>query len=181
MKSEFVCLLGCLAGAEWNWINKNSGWQVLGTCRNTCTTRPSQDSAGSWKGKFKVGLDILWLQKTAQCAIVNSSFVSTVNIIHVLSSFALVIQQGTRAITKDCLTIWILSADFNCLPGNTFDHSPALNSKEGLLPDTSCCFLPATRVTHHFCSMFMAVHSHCTEMCVHKSSLVLLSSHLCSF
>lgn len=45
MKSEFVCLLRSLAGAEWSCINKNSGWQMLGSCRNTCTNEPSQDSA----------------------------------------------------------------------------------------------------------------------------------------
>lgn len=135
MKSEFVCSLRCLSGPEWNCINKNSGWQMLGTCRNTYTAGPSQDSAGSWKEKSKMCIDTLAPENSYMCCIwFPLAFIFNASIIHVLSSFALVIQPGRTAVTEDYLTIWILSVDFNCLPGNTFDHSHALSPKESLLP-----------------------------------------------
>lgn len=51
MKSEFVCLPRSFGVAEWSWINKNSGYQMLDSSRNTCTVGPSQSSAGGMKGK----------------------------------------------------------------------------------------------------------------------------------
>jgi len=65
MKSEFVYFLRNLGVAEWNCIHKNSGYQMLDTCRNTCTVGPSQNSADSLKEKSKMCLGSVWLQKKA--------------------------------------------------------------------------------------------------------------------